>query len=448
MKKPIWIRIYDGLEFELTQAREEKRLVTPEFEKELQETVNMADGPQKAAKAAELFERVQMLDYEGGKCVEPDALEEIQTLAPGNAPLDKADEGEFFDHVYGAWLGRAAGCLLGKPVECWRTPELHRYLKATDNYPITRYLTRNVPDELKEELSKSRFMQSAFHEGRAFIEDVKYMPEDDDTNYTLIGLKLLEENGRDFTPEDVGDCWLCNLPIFHVCTAERIAYRNLVMCIEPPKSASYCNGYREWIGAQIRADIYGYVNPAKPREASTMAWRDASISHVKNGIYGEMWVAAMLAAAFTTKDIETIIRIGLNEIPSESRLAKGVEKVISWWKEGIDWEEAQRRIHAEWDENSQHDWCHTVSNAQIVAAALLLGGGDFGKSLGIAVTVGFDTDCNGATVGSVLGLALGAKALPEKWTAPLNDQLASGVDGFGLVHLSEMAKRTVALIEK
>ena len=89
-----------------------------------------------------------------------------------------------------------------------------------------------------------------------------------------------------------------------------------------------------------------------------------------------------------------------------------------------------------------------MSNAQIVAAALLLGGGDFGKSLGIAVTVGFDTDCNGATVGSVLGLALGAKALPEKWTAPLNDQLASGVDGFGLVHLSEMAKRTVALIEK
>ena len=129
------------------------------------------------------------------------------------------------------------------------------------------------------------------------------MPEDDDTNYTLIGLKLLEENGRDFTPEDVGDCWLRNLPIFHVCTAERIAYRNLVMCIEPPKSASYCNGYREWIGAQIRADIYGYVNPAKPREASAMAWRDASISHVKNGIYGEMWVAAMLAAAFTTKDI-------------------------------------------------------------------------------------------------------------------------------------------------
>jgi len=58
----------------------------------------------------------------------------------------------------------------------------------------------------------------------------------------------------------------------------------------------------------------------------------------------------------------------------------------------------------------------------------------------------FDTDCNGATVGSILGMMHGASALPEKWTAPLNDKIKSGVDGFGLVKISELAERTAAMV--
>jgi len=40
----------------------------------------------------------------------------------------------------------------------------------------------------------------------------------------------------------------------------------------------------------------------------------------------------------------------------------------------------------------------------------------------------------------------GASALPEKWTAPLNDKIKSGVDGFGLVKISELAERTAAMV--
>ena len=61
--------------------------------------------------------------------------------------------------------------------------------------------------------------------------------------------------------------------------------------------------------------------------------------------------------------------------------------------------------------------------------------------------MGFDTDCNCATAGSVLGMMLGAQNLPEAWTAPLHDTVLSGVDGFGLVCISDMAARTKALAE-
>jgi ADP-ribosylglycohydrolase len=280
-----------------------------------------------------------------------------------------------------------------------------------------------------------------------WINNVKHMVEDDDMNYTIVGLDILEKYGYDFTPDDVAESWLMNLPILHLCTAERIAYKNLINLVMPPYSASYRNVYREWIGAQIRADFFGYANPGNTQMAAEMAWRDGSVSHVKNGIYGEMWVAAMLAAAAVTDDIEEIVLAGLAEIPEKSRLAEDIRRVIAWKKEAIHWEAAVDLIHRQYNESNPHHWCHTNSNAMIVALGLLFGERDFEKSIGIAVSAAFDTDCNGATVGSIIGMIHGAKALPDKWIAPLNDLIRSGVDGYGLIKLSELAERTVDIIQ-
>jgi ADP-ribosylglycohydrolase len=60
-----------------------------------------------------------------------------------------------------------------------------------------------------------------------------------------------------------------------------------------------------------------------------------------------------------------------------------------------------------WDEYNQHHWCHTISNAQVVTIALLWSGGEFESAVTKSVWPGFDTDCNGATVGSVMGMILG-----------------------------------------
>ena len=59
----------------------------------------------------------------------------------------------------------------------------------------------------------------------------------------------------------------------------------------------------------------------------------------------------------------------------------------------------------------------------------------------------FDTDCNGATVGSIVGLLRGARALPEKWTAPLADRLRSHVLGLAETPISELARRTTRLVK-
>jgi len=135
-------------------------------------------------------------------------------------------------------------------------------------------------------------------------------------------------------------------------------------------------------------------------------------------------------------------------MPCRSRLAEKIREVVQWKKEGISLEQAIDRVHAIYNEKNWHDWIHTIRNAMIVCIGLLFGETDLEKTIGVAAIGGFDTDCNGATAGSIMGMILGAKALTDKWIAPLNDTLKSGVEGFDLIKISELAAKTVDVVKR
>jgi ADP-ribosylglycohydrolase len=355
------------------------------------------------------------------------------------------DKAGLRNKIAGAWIGRIAGCLLGKPVEGYRTPVLYEILKDTDNYPMHKYICRkDFSDSLLKFLEEKNV-----YVDRCWADTLQGIsPVDDDTNYTTFGLKLIETYGKDFTPFQVMEGWTRWIPVAAVCTAERVAYMNAVNRLDPPETATFENPYREYIGAQIRADFFGYVNPGDPETAADMGFRDASISHIKNGIYGEMWVAAMLAAAAVCDDMETIIRVGLEQIPANSRIAEDINLVLQWYRDGVSAMDAIQKIQERYDEFLPFDWCYTNSNAMIVTLGLLYGEKDFGKSICLAVQCGFDTDCNGATVGSIVGMVIGETAIPQYWIDPFQRKLMTSIDGYPVVDVDIMTDKTLELIEK
>jgi ADP-ribosylglycohydrolase len=166
---------------------------------------------------------------------------------------------------------------------------------------------------------------------------------------------------------------------------------------------------------------------------------------VRNGIYGEMFVAAMIAAAFVEDDVEQIVEIGLSEIPQGSRLAQDIRQAVEIGHGARTQVELIERI---WDAFCHYHPVHTNNNAGLVAASLIFAQDDFERAITTAVLGGWDTDCNGATVGSIMGAKLGASALPAHWVEPLHDTLYAEVIGFHPIAISECARRSEAVYHR
>jgi len=366
---------------------------------------------------------------------EPSDLAAIRAARPDGPRATKARIAKttLGDKTLGAWLGRSAGCLLGKPCEGWRRADIEKVLRAADEWPLVNYwpVLERAPEGARYPSPTDPSLR----------QNITRMTRDDDMDYPILGLHILETHGPEFTTADVGQAWLHTLPYACTYTAERVTYQNLVNGVEPPDAARYRNPYREWIGAQIRADMWGWVAPGKPEHAAELAYRDAALSHTKNGIYGEMFFAALLAAAFAESDIHKLIEIGLSEIPSNCRLREAILDTVAWCGRDSDWQATWERVNEKY---GHYHGVHTINNAAVVLMGLLHGRGDYQRAIAIAVMGGWDTDCNGATAGSVMGVILGAKALPAKWIAPLHDRISSIVAGFNDVKLSALARRTAA----
>ena len=330
-----------------------------------------------------------------------------------------------------AWEGRISGCQLGKPVELLSMREGHEaltsYLASVDSLPLRDYVGYRTGAGVQPACCRGQLTRSE---------------PDDDINYSVLALWLLERHGAQLTTADVARAWLNLLPAGATFTAERAAYRVLLEHADDrfPHGAeagfdlSECsdNPYNDWIGAQIRADVYGWVCPGQPGLAAELARRDATLSHRDDGVYGAMFVAA-LGAALAGVTPGNALAHALEQIPAEAGVAQAV-RLGAGLAHDVDGGAA---IRAHYDGLSP---VGTLNNLAIVVWALYSHLDDFSAAIGEAVAAGLDTDCNGATVGGLWGIQ--GDAIPTQWTAPWQGRVALGLAGHDEVTLAALVERT------
>lgn len=435
-----WLEILERIKYELRQ-REEEGNNAVELCSEWNQIEKLGLSEVELKMKAELFYRKleETPSQVKNESSEPTSWNEIVRQCNYKADrIPSFSPSLIEDRILGGWLGRSAGCLLGKPIEKTQRSGIIELLSSNGTWPISDYITADgIPDSLLKKYPWNK------HNGKESLkENVACMPEDDDMNYPMLNLSVYERYGEEFTTENIIQTWMDMLPVLSTFTAERVAYVNALNGILPPETAMIRNPYREWIGAQIRADVWGWISPAQPARAAEFAWRDARLSHVHNGIYGEIFFASAIAASFKYDNILTIISEALSFVPPQSRFAKAIRFVLSMPIQKQSWDAT---IDSLYQKFGMYHWVHTINNAALVVAALLSSKEDYERAICNVVMGGWDTDSNGATVGSIMGTMLGEKNLPLKWLSPLNNRIRSSLKGFDNALLSDLAKRTTKL---
>jgi len=316
------------------------------------------------------------------------------------------NEAEFRDKVYACWLGKSIGGTLGMPVEGSRS--MH---------------TLTFFDPIPE----------------------KQLPNDD-LDLQLLWLKALQERGTDINARILGEYWLKYVPVDW--NEYGIGKMNMKRGILPPVSGQYANNkWRDSNGAWIRSEIWACVAPGCPSLAARYAYEDASVDHGgAEGTFAEVFTATVESAAFVESDIDKLLDIGLSYIPKNCETALCIRTARDAKKQGLDLVSAHELLL----KTGKTDWFMAPRNVAYVVLGWLYGEGDFGKSICTAVNFGDDTDCTGATLGSILGIIHGSKFIPDNWRKPVGESITnvaiSGSNPPG--DLKDLTDQTVAMAKQ
>ena len=292
--------------------------------------------------------------------------------------------------------------------------------------------TLGAPDEWKRQINNYDFYAQDLHG--------EPMPNDD-LDIQLLWLIALEERGINIDTHTLSEYWV-NYVVPH-WAEYGTAQINLRAGLQPPLSGSVNNTYKDSCGSFIRSEIWACIAPGCPQVAAQYAYEDAIIDHGGGeGVYAEVFCAALESAAFVINDIRKLINIGLSYIPESCAVAQATKTAIECYGNNKSWQNARDEIlekyrgrvppcneHLMSKEDIDKGFVNGIlgydvpSNIGILIIGLLYGESDFAKTLCTAVNCGEDTDCTAATAGSIFGIMHGYDAIPEKWIDPIGKSI-------------------------
>ncbi len=329
-------------------------------------------------------------------CNEDTAKKDMSQTIPDTITLTQHD---LKDKIKGGWAGQTIGVTFGGPTEFRFNGTFiqdYHQIKWYDGY-------------IRQTMEKNPGLYDDIYMDLTFVE-------------------VFEKHGLDAPVGEFAQAYAnAEYMLWHANQAGRY---NILHGIPPPHSGHWMNNpHADCIDYQIESDFAGLMSPGMPNAASQISDKVGHIMNYGDGWYGGVYVGAMYALAFTTGDVNTVVREALKTIPGESHFYRVIHDVIQWHDQyPDDWKQTWFEIQKKYSEDigcpdgvfSAFNIDATV-NAAYVVLGLLYGEGDFTKTLEISTRAGQDSDCNPSTAGGILGTILGYEKIPPGWKNGLKE---------------------------
>lgn len=307
-----------------------------------------------------------------------------------------------YDKVYGCWLGKNIGGTLGGPVE-GKMELMHHtfYTQQFDGSPM----------------------------------------ENDDLDLQLLNLHTVEQYGINITSRHIAAEWKSH--VFFCMDEYALFLSNARRGVQTPISGHFNNEFVDCMGSPIRSEIWAVLAPNNPELAAYFAYQDAIVDHAGGeGVYGEVFFAALESMAFENNNLEEITNKALTFIPNDCITALAIKDLIKYHKNNVDWLTARQNLI---DDYGTDNFCFAPLNIAFTMLGLFYGE-DFSDKLLKALNCGYDTDCTAATAGSILGILCGAESIPQKWITPIGTSIVTcpQVNGFRIPKdIKELTERSI-----
>lgn len=262
-------------------------------------------------------------------------------------------------------------------------------------------------------------------EGKVAVNPISYydpvpteMLPNDDLDLQVVNLEILLRTGLPVSRHHIGEIWLHHMED-SAPDEYSVAIANHKLGLHAPLTGQYRNKFHSGMGGAIRSELWACLAPANPDLAARLAREDACTDHTDDGIYAEMFLAAVESAAFVEEDVQKLIETGLSYVGKESKLYHAFCDVLRLYSETKDVLAVRSYILQTYPSDNFTD---VTINLSFILLALLASDGDFDKAICTAVSLGYDADCTGATVGALFGI-IRPDGISEKWTTPIGDKL-------------------------
>ena len=155
----------------------------------------------------------------------------------------------------------------------------------------------------------------------------------DDLDLQLAFLNAAERFGKAVDAKILAEYWVT--AITPNWAEYGVGKTNLRLGLQPPVSGGFVNYYKDSNGAWIRSELWACLMPGHPELAVRYAYQDAIVDHADEGVYAEVFTAALESAAFAESDPDRLMEAALSYIPQDCGVAQAVKLVVQCKKEGL-----------------------------------------------------------------------------------------------------------------